>query len=60
MVILAALKAPQPEEAYLHDKGMAQETEDEAPSVVEYARIQRDNGQGICVMVGNHGGLLCE
>ena len=47
--LIAELKVPQPEEADLHEKGVAQETEDEAPSVVEHARIQGHNGQGVCV-----------
>ena len=49
---IVPLKAPQPEEANLQEKGMAQETEGEAPSIVEHARIQRNDGQGVCVMRG--------
>ena len=53
MMIIAALITPQPEEADLQEKGVAQEAKDETPGIVEHARIQRDDSQRICVFAGS-------
>ena len=54
----AALKTPQPEEADLQEKGVAQEAKDETPGIVEHARIQRDDSQRICVFAGSTWGAV--
>ena len=56
---IVALKASHPEEADLQENGMARETKKEAPGVVEHARIQGNDGQGVCMLRGMERGY-CE
>ena len=56
--VRGALRFPQPEEADLQEKGVAQEAKDETPGIVEHARIQRDDSQRICVFAGSTRGAV--
>ena len=50
---IAPLIPPQAEEADLQDEGMSQETKGEAPRVVEYARVDGDDGHWVCAIAGS-------